>query len=272
MKKRFIVLVDFSAYSENLLTYACDWGQRIGAELLLVHQTVVLTPAFTDRESRAGIARQINAEALEKLRKLRETLLPPEITVSYSVSEKPLQVTLPVLLSEPFEQLIFVGLKGAGLLKKFFIGSTAVQVIELADNIVAAIPKGVSKFSPGKLFVAVSEKHAFNVPAFNHFLGFTGDGIENITFFNLARPGEDCSGIEKQLGDLANRFSGNYNAVYAIYEGNNAFEDIKQLINDKTEEMLVVQKGSRLLADQLFRKFLINELVYEGQTPLVVLP
>lgn len=36
--------------------------------------------------------------------------------------------------------------------------------------------------------------------------------------------------------------------------------------------MLVVQKGSRLLTDQLFRQFLINELVYEGQTPLIVLP
>lgn len=272
MKKRFIVLVDFSAYSENLLKYACDWSQRIGAELLLVHQTVVLTPAFTDRKSRAGIARQINAEALERLRELRETLLPPEITVSYSVSENPLHSFLPVLLSNPFDNLIFVGLKGAGLLKKFFIGSFAVQVIEMADNIVAAIPKGVSTFSPEKLFVAISKKQAFNIPAFGHFLGFAGEGIKNITFFHLAIPGEDCSGVEKHLGELATRFSENFNAVYAIYEGNNAFEDIKQLINDKTEEMLVVQKGSRLLADQLFRKFLINELVYEGRTPLVVLP
>jgi hypothetical protein len=57
-----------------------------------------------------------------------------------------------------------------------------------------------------------------------------------------------------------------------IYEGNNPFNDIKKVINNNNGQMLIVQKGSRLLTDHFFRKFLINELVYEGQTPLVVLP
>ncbi|MNE57231.1 hypothetical protein D3C80_1521830 [compost metagenome] len=67
-------------------------------------------------------------------------------------------------------------------------------------------------------------------------------------------------------------FSDRFNTDFAIYEGNNPFDDIKKIINNKNDEMLIVQKGSRHLTDQLFRKFLINELVYEGQTPLIVLP
>lgn len=56
--------------------------------------------------------------------------------------------------------------------------------------------------------------------------------------------------------------------MHRIYEGSN----IKDVINSKVDELLVVQKGSRLFSDHLFRKFMINELVYEGQTPMIVLP
>ncbi|MCU7574826.1 universal stress protein [Riemerella anatipestifer] len=48
MKKRIIVLVDFSEYSENLLKYASDWGSKVDVELVLVHQNNVLVPALAD--------------------------------------------------------------------------------------------------------------------------------------------------------------------------------------------------------------------------------
>ncbi len=46
----------------------------------------------------------------------------------------------------------------------------------------------------------------------------------------------------------------------------------RQLVGTTADSLLVVQKGSRLLTDQFFRRLLINELVYEGETPMVVLP
>jgi len=76
----------------------------------------------------------------------------------------------------------------------------------------------------------------------------------------------------KNLRELCAMFVDRFNTDFAIYEGNNPFEDIKKVINNKIDELLIVQKGSRLLTDQLFRRFLINELVYEGQTPMIVLP
>lgn len=93
-----------------------------------------------------------------------------------------------------------------------------------------------------------------------------------ITFFYLAKPKEDTSGIELILNDLAKLFTDRYETKTAIYKGRNRISEIKKVINDREEELLIVQKGSRLWTDQIFRKFLINELVYEGQTPLIVLP
>ena len=99
-----------------------------------------------------------------------------------------------------------------------------------------------------------------------------GNRGTDITFFYLAKPNEKTKNVEKYLADLTLLFADRYKTDFVVYEGNNAFEDIKKVINNKIDEILVVQKGSRLLTDQLFRKFLINELVYQGQTPLVVLP
>lgn len=93
-----------------------------------------------------------------------------------------------------------------------------------------------------------------------------------ITFFYLAKLKEDTAGIEVLLNDLAKLFAERYETKTAIYKGRNRISEIKKVINNKEEELLIVQKGSRLLTDHIFRKFLINELVYEGQTPLIVLP
>lgn len=272
MRKRFIILIDFSVYSANLIKYAYSWSQEINAELLLVHQTLVLTPGLSDNESREKIARQANEEALQKLKELAEDIISPTEKVSYSVSESHLQSTLSKLLEDPFENLIFVGLKGTGLLKKIFIGSVALQVIDNTGNIVVAMPKDMVNFSHKTIFVAVTEKHPLNILELNRFLSFIGKDKTTLTFFYLSKPLEKTKRIEKLLRDLTALFAPKFNTTFAIYEGRNSFEDMKEVINNKVDQLLVVQKGSRLLSDLLFRKFLINELVYNGQTPLIVLP
>jgi len=272
MKKRFIVLIDFSKYSGNLIKYACDWCKQVHAELLLLHQLTVAAPAFTDTKSRQYIAQHAHDEALNKLQSLAKELIPNTIKTSFSVSENHLHLTLPKVLAEPFDHLLFVGLKGTGLLKKLFLGSVAIQVIDTINNTIIAIPKEIITCSHETLFVALTENYPLNILALNNFLKFIDNQNTTITFFYLAKPNEITTGIEKQLRDVSELFADRYTTNFILYEGENPFEDIKKVINNKTDEMLIVQKGSRLLTDQIFRKFLINELVYEGQTPLIILP
>ena len=272
MKKRFIILIDFSEYSGNLIRYAGDWGMQANAELLLVHQTIILAPALTDIDSRQQIAQYTNDEALHELKTLAKALIPPAVQVSFSVSENNLHITLSKLLEEPFDNLIFTGIKGTGLLKQIFLGSVALQVIDSTKNIIVAMPKEIVAYSHKNIFVAVTEKHPLNILALNNFLNFIDSENTSITFFYLAKPNEKTKNIEKYLRDLTVFFAGRFYTNFTIYEGSNTFADIKEIINNKIDEILIVQKGSRLLTDQLFRKFLINELVYEGQTPLVVIP
>jgi hypothetical protein len=272
MKKRFILLIDFSENSGNLIRYAFDWSRQINAELLLAHQTLVTASAIADKESKISLIKQANDEALKSLKELAGLILAPSEKVSFAVSEIPLQMTLSRLLDEPFENLIFVGLKGTSILKQIFIGSLAVHIIDNTKNIVIAMPSELTHFSHEKIFVAVTETHPLNLLELNKFLSFLDKNSTTITFFYLAKPFEKTKEIEKLLKNLSEFFEDKFKTNYAIYKGNDSYENIKEVINNKIEELLIVQKGSRLLTDQFFRKFLINELVYEGQTPLVVLP
>ena len=272
MKKRFIILIDFSEYSVNLIKYAFGWSRQVGAELLLVHHTIVLAPALTDNDSRQEIIQIANQEGLKKLKLLAKDLIPQTVKISFSVSESNLQLSLNKFLEEPFDNLIFTGIKGSGIFKKIFIGSVALQVIDNIDHIVVALPKEIAVFSQEKIFVAVTKIHPLNILELYKFLNFIDKDNTSITFFYLAKPNEKTVNIEKHLRDLTSLFAGTFNTNFAIYEGNDPFQNIRNVINNKEEEILIVQKGSRLWTDQIFRKFLINELVFEGQTPLVVLP
>lgn len=272
MKKRFIVLIDFSKGSPNLLSYAYDWSKQNNAELLLAHQATVAFPSLTDNVSRESISQHTYDEVRDRLKKLAEETLPNTDKVSYFISDDHIKNILSGLVADDFENIIFVNSKEVGLLKKIFIDSMAIQVIENSSNIVVAMPKEINSFSHERIFVAVTEKHPINILELNNFFRFLDKTKTQITFFYLGKPDEETGEIEKQLKDLTKLFADRYHTGYAIYEGRNALTDIKKVINNKIDEILIVQKGSRLLTDQIFRRFLINELVNEGQTPLVVLP
>lgn len=50
-----------------------------------------------------------------------------------------------------------------------------------------------------------------------------------------------------------------------------AFDLLKERVELTEDSFLVLQQGSRSLSDKLFRKFMVNELVFNAKTPLIVL-
>lgn len=272
MKKRFILLIDFSEYSNNLIKYAYDWSTQANAELLLVHQTIVLTPGLTDKEIKKSITEHTNNEAIQKLKSLAKGIIPPSAKVSYFASDNNLQLTLANLLKEPYDNIIFFLSKESKMLKKLFLGSLKVQIIDNIENIIVAIPKEITNFSNEKIFIAVTEKHPLNITGLKDFLYLINNTNTSLTFFYLTKPKENTEKIEKHLQYLSASFADRFNTSYSIYEASNPFEGINKIIKNKDSEILVVQKGSRLLTDHFFRKYLITELVYEGQFQLIILP
>lgn len=272
MENRFIVLIDFSSYSENLLRFAYDWSKRINAEIVLVHGTEVLLPVMTPHESNANLTAIANLNAFEKLKKYAEAILPEGTSAKPLVSEKPLVPLLRQLLNEHYNNLIILGIKRSGLLKKVFIGTQAIKVIDGIENLIVAVPQNVIYFSPETLHVAVLKKYPLNIFEFNKFLNFTGGIIKKIIFFSFITRNDNQDLAKKYLKELTELYSDRQDVSYELYEGDDSLPVLKHIIQEKHNEFIVIQKGSRMFLDRIFRKFLINELVYEGHTPLVILP
>lgn len=272
MKKRFIVLIDFSDHSENLIRYAYDLAITNDAELLLLHQLTIAFPALGDPETKKQFAELEKKKAMESLIRLAKEVVPTQKRVWYNVVENDLPYELSFLLKENYENLVFVGIKKVTTLKKLFFSNLALQLIDAVEIVIVAVPNGLTRFSHEKIFVAISEQYPLNRVELSKFLSLFDKENTQLIFFYLSNPGEETKGIEKILKQEADYFSEDFQTLYKIYQGEKPLDDIKKVINNQIEEILVVQKGSRLLTDQLFRKFVINELVNDGQTPMVVLP
>jgi len=272
MKKRFIALIDLSPHSEHLLRFAYDWSKRVGAEMLLVHEAAALVPLMTPYETKIELIDIANREARHKLKGLSDAILPRGNRVKLHISEKSLVITIRKLLEEPFDNLVFIGIKRTGLVKKILIGSQAVKVINDIDNLIVAVPEKASCCTPDAIHVAVHKNYPLNIFELNKFLRFIFKDIKRIKFFSVITPEDDRAATEKYLKELIELYSDKYDASYEQYTGLNTLKELKKILLEKGNEFIVVQRGARILLDQIFRKFLINELVYEGNTPLIILP
>lgn len=272
MAKRFILLIDFSEYSTHLLPYACAWGREVDAELLLLHQNLVSFPSLVDAAVKQNMIRQSNVEALQQLKALAADHIPEDTKLSFIVNEKPLPLSLSELLSEPYEHLIFLGLKGTGVLKKWLLGSVAVDVVETVSDIVVALPKDAPAMFPETLFIGVKAAHPLNIPALQKLLVHFGHRLPALHFFTIAKPQDNLSTVESHLKSLVSHFSVQTMTTFSIYETENTLGFIKEMIVKNPDVLMVIQKGSRMLKDHFMRQFLTNELVYDGKLPLVILP
>ncbi len=272
MGKRLLVLIDFSPYSPDLLKYVADWNRKLGAEIVLLHKTYPVVPALADAETKREMGKASCETAHAQLEELAKQIVPPDQKIIYEVTDGSLNSYLLQILSQPYEYLVFVGVKGTGMLKQLLIGSVALDVIEHSSQLVVAIPKNIQLCKHAKLHVAVADKYPLNVLAFQRFLEFLNPENISITFFSICDADNSKLKQEELLKELVALFQPRFAVDYIIYDGEQPLSSIKKIIRHPHEELLVIQKGSRLLTDMLFRKFLINELVYQGETPLVVLP
>lgn len=272
MKVKCIALVDFSEYSANLVKYAYQWSEKFESKLMLIHSYEIVSPGMAGAENIQHIQQSTKEEVKESLQGLINEHLPKEAIVRFSCSTKPLIYQLKEELDSESFNFVFLGVKGTGSLKRIFLGSEATRIIEESNDLIIALPKDVTSAKINKLHIAVSDEFKINTLLLANFLKLCKTNKPALHFFHLAKKKKTTPEIENLFGHLKLLFGEEYELEFNVFESDNRIEDIKKVISNKDEELLVLQRGSRYLSDQLFRKMLINELVYEGNTPLMVLP
>lgn len=266
MTRRLIVPIDFSPYSEVLMHTAGRWAADLGADVVLLHQLVGAVPVLTDNDSRDAIIAQERKDAVQQLHDLADEFLTHETSVTFSVSGRSLLNVITEMHGP--QDLIMLGLKGTGLLKKVLMGSMATRIIEELGHATVAVPLRGDAFRPRELLVGVTYRHPINEDALREVLTWFGDFIGRVGFFTVVLPDDDYTEAVGHVEGLGRRFG----ADVEVFTGSEAFATVRSHLAQRPDAMLAVQRGSRALTDRLFRSFLINSLVHEGSTPLMVIP
>jgi nucleotide-binding universal stress UspA family protein len=271
MKSKLIALVDFSGNTKDLLGLAYEWAYSLKSPLLLFHQFVVATPALADTESRTLLKETEKNKALDNLKHLAKDFIQKGVQVDFEVTDLDIISRLPEIAAE--DSILLTGLKGTGLMKKIFIGSTVTRIIEQLNYITVAVPEGTICTVPEKFVVAVSPAKQLNEHYFFALINKFKHTLKRVEFITgLEQAAEEQSKSEAYLKGLVSRYEHHVSCTYKMFSGKMAFDAVKEEVKKQPDAILVVQKGSRAFIDRVTRKFVVNELVHEGRHPLIILP
>jgi len=264
MNTRLVVLVDFSPQTEVILKLAKRWSEMIPAEILLIHQVTFAIPALADSDTRTKIIQFDKGKANAELNSLIQKHFGKTNAVDFEIFEKNLILSLKHMVGKKFND--------TGFLKKYFMGSTALKIIDELNCVIITVPPFYEAHFPQTLTVAVTHKFPLNRKVFSIFLGVIQNFIELVHFISIVTHVENVKKALEYLLNLTQECEHNIPCTYDLFEGSAAFAGIKDFVRDNPNTMLVVQKGSRTINDHLFRKFFINDLAHDRSLPLIIVP
>jgi nucleotide-binding universal stress UspA family protein len=270
--KRLIVLLDFSPYTPTLIRLASSWKKTFNLDLIFIHKMDGLAPTLSNRKGSDKFIAFNKNEAQETFLKYFEEsgLSLSSDKVRFEAISSQLTHFLEDFLMQ--EDILLLGLKGTGFLKKLLIGSTATTLINQLNQTIIAIPQSIENAIPKKLILPCQEKHPFHQKALESVLMTIGEEIQKIELLTIVNGQAELEKGKKYLEKVKSDLDDRYDCKISIYENTNAFNKIKDQFIQNPDCFILLQKGSRHLKDKLFRSFFINELVHDGNTPLIILP
>jgi hypothetical protein len=272
MSRKLYVLLDFSVYSKSELQLAKKWTDWYGLEIVVLHEMEMPLPTIASYEQRLKILYDQKREVSKLWFPLVEEVFGDSQLLKFEILDEPLITYLKKNIGSSGEDLIMMGLKGSGKLKQIFIGSMVNMVVEQLNQITIAVPKNLGDFEPNQLLVSVHPKFDFNDEAFKKLMEVIPKSIQSILFMSVANEEDDKEEIRNFLTHISSRIYMDLQLKTIIFSGSDAFSEIKNHFTGRNDFILVLQKGSRSFTDKMFRKFLVNELVYDGSIPLIILP
>lgn len=270
-KPKLWVLIDFSDYSKKVLQVARRWSEGLGLDVQVFHELDFQVPTLANHDLRLKMKYGHIHEVNRTWMGMKNLIFGEESKVAFEILEESLIEFLKKKNpSEP--AFILMGLKGGGLLKQVFLGSMVNEVVEKINRITVAIPKHLPEFRPNKIVLSVHPKYDLNLHALEDLLSNLPNSVTTIQWISIALENDNVEDLNDYLDALSKRADTNLSVETAVFSGENLFYKLKSFVSRDHSQILVIQRGSRTFKDRLFRKFLVNELVYDGSIPLIILP
>lgn len=265
-----IVLIDLLENSSVLAEYAFEFSKKWKCKTIFVHHLVSASPALSDEESKRHILNyQIN-DSLTRLKTVvsEKTLF---LNASFEVIVTKIVPWLQQLNHNRYEYYVLTGMKEAGILKQFFIGSTPNKIVEHTDLPVFAFPYQVKKPIPHKIAIGLQCEYRFNKVKCIDMLQKLQDNTTEVTLFSILSTEENEPNALSYLQEIALMLSA-FKPKIKMMKDDDIREGINDFLRKDNDMLLMLQQGPRNIKDKFSRKFLINKIVFDGKIPLAIIP
>ncbi|MGF1556154.1 universal stress protein [Paucihalobacter sp.] len=267
-RNRIIVLIDFSEHTENLVDFAFRASDIINAKVVFLHQILGFVPSLAANNEKDKFHEVEINEAREKLTSLAQERV--HGSPSMIVSPKPVRTLIMEMQSSNYLDWVIGGLKESSLIKRILFGSTLVTLINNSALLTVAVPIRHLVEIPKKLIIAVTHKYELNKPQLEILLSAFKNQIKAVEFLTILQEDDNDDLANKYLFDLQQRYAA-YNTSILILKGADKNMALKHHLEQNKQYFLVLQEGGRSFLDELFRKYLINDIIHAGNIPLIVL-
>lgn len=271
----FIVPTDFSINAKIAAKYAALMAQATNSNIRLLH---VLAPPLIGSDKLDPIYKEkvslAKKEAAIKLEKLCEELKAEHVNTKCDYVIRVAETSSEIIASAALNNkadFIIMGTRGAGLIKKIFLGSNTASVIEDSQVPVLVIPEKAPLFPPKKIVFA-SEFRDSDVNAIKQLSVIASSFDAEVIIVHIV---ENKNEVESEFPTI-DFFSAKVQKAttypkisYRIFKSAKVETGIELFIDSVGADIIALSTRDRNPIEKLFSKSITKELSFHSKIPLL---
>ncbi|HEX5168374.1 MAG TPA: universal stress protein [Cyclobacteriaceae bacterium] len=267
---KFLVPIDFTSNSDNLVRYAAELAQYTNSSLHLLH---VITP-FVDEDTYLTT----DVESVTYAGRTQLERIVEDISNTYKIPvQKTLtkgEVTEAILdIAEAKKiDLIIMGIHNVSPLMKFLFGSTTTSVISKSSAAVLTIPDNIS-FSPLHHIVYASDYENGDVESLRKLSKLASFFDAEINVVHVTKEYEQSAtelSIIEYFSDLIEKHIPYPKIVCRTFKNDNITRGIEIFSQTVGADMIALADRKHGIMDKFLSPSVTKEFVYHGNVPLLV--
>lgn len=271
-----ILPTDFSPVATNAMNYAIDMAMELNASLLLFH-VYQLPVSYSTNADEVVPMPVIDINELENINKERLSSLKEEVEHVTSGKIKVFtQLKLGVLVDElealcetvkPFA--IVMGNKGAGLVERLLVGSSALSAIKHLNWPVLIVPSGATFNGLKKIGYTCDFKNVSDTTPVNVLKTWTAAfGAElEILSVNYNKDSADKKSREQEA--MLRSILGEISPKFFFINNQDVEKGVHEFAESNNVDLLIVVPRKHNLLESLFQKSHSKELVFHSHIPIL---
>jgi nucleotide-binding universal stress UspA family protein len=273
-----LVPTDFSEYSERALAYAISLSRILGSDVLLHHNIEHTISSGNNAYLSDKIYQDNRQKAIEQMQNLADkyagfAYLRKEGTVQIktALTTQKTEESILKLIEDNQVSMLVMGTKGKGAMERIFLGSTTVDMVELAPCPVLVVPEE-AQFS-GWEYVVYAGEFSEADPQAVELVYFLAKELEaKLTYLHISSDEEYILDDVKRLGELESQFTFTPTQMDFVLLTERSFKaGLKEYLSQQSVDILVMYRQQRSFFESLWHSSLTKEMTFHSKIPLLIL-